>query len=58
MDYSFVDEVPHRKTDGWSYAYSKSKPGPDVLMMQFAEDWNHCDTAELLRPAKIRSIFI
>ena len=27
-------------------------------MMQLAEDWNHCDTAELLRPAKIRSIFM
>lgn len=26
-------------------------------MVQPAKDWNRCDTADLLRPAKIRSIF-
>ena len=31
---------------------------PDVLMVDTAEDWYRCDAAELLRPAKIRSIFI
>jgi hypothetical protein len=35
-----------------------SKLNPDVLMMKPAEDWYRCDAAELLRPAKIRSIFI
>jgi hypothetical protein len=31
---------------------------PDVLMMEPAEDWYRCDAAGLLRPSKIRSIFI
>jgi hypothetical protein len=31
---------------------------PDVLMMEPAEHWYRCDAAELLRPAKIWSIFI
>jgi len=31
---------------------------PDVLMMEPAEDWNRCDTAGLLRTAKIWGIFI
>ena len=31
---------------------------PDILMMEPAEDWLRCDAADLLRPPKIRSIFI
>jgi len=31
---------------------------PDVLMMKSAEDWNRCDAAYLLDPAKIRRIFL
>ena len=31
---------------------------PDVLMVEPAEDWYCCDAAELLRPPKIRSVFI
>ena len=31
---------------------------PDVLMMEPAEDWYSCDTSDLLRPLKIRSILI
>jgi hypothetical protein len=31
---------------------------PEVLMMEPAEDWHRCDATELLRPPKIRSIFI
>jgi hypothetical protein len=31
---------------------------PDVLMVDTAEDRYRCDAAELLRPPKIRSIFI
>jgi len=31
---------------------------PDVLMVEPAEDWYRCDAAELLRPPKIRSVFI
>jgi len=31
---------------------------PDVLMMEPAEDWHRCDAAKLLRPPKIRNIFI
>ncbi len=31
---------------------------PDILMMQPAKDRYRCDTADPLRPAKIRSIFI
>ncbi len=27
-------------------------------MMEPAEDWYRCDAADLLRPAKIRSIFV
>jgi hypothetical protein len=27
-------------------------------MMQPSKDWNGCDTGDLLRPARIRSIFI
>jgi hypothetical protein len=27
-------------------------------MMQPAEDWNRCDTTDLLLPPKVRSIFI
>jgi hypothetical protein len=30
----------------------------DVLMMETAEDWYRCNAAELLRPPKIRSVFI
>jgi ppGpp synthetase/RelA/SpoT-type nucleotidyltranferase len=37
-------------------AYSKLES--DVLMMEPAEDRNRCDAANLLRHAKIRSIFI
>jgi hypothetical protein len=37
-------------------AYSKLES--DVLMMEPAEDWNRCDAAYLLDPAKIRSIFL
>jgi hypothetical protein len=31
---------------------------PDVLMMESAKDRYRRDTADLLRPAKIRSIFV
>lgn len=31
---------------------------PDVLMMQPPRIWNRCDTADVLRPAKIRSVSI
>jgi hypothetical protein len=31
---------------------------PDVLMIEPAKDWYRRDTADLLGPAKIRSIFI
>jgi hypothetical protein len=31
---------------------------PDVLVMEPTEDWYRCDAADLLRPAKIRSIFV
>ncbi len=31
---------------------------PHVLMMQAAEDWYHCDAADLLRRPKIWSIFL
>ena len=34
------------------------KLNPDVLMVDTAEDRYRCDAAELLRPPKIRSIFI
>jgi hypothetical protein len=27
-------------------------------MMQPTKDWNRCDTTDLLRPPKVRSIFI
>jgi hypothetical protein len=31
---------------------------PDVLMMDSAKDWYRCDTADLLGPVEIRSIFV
>ena len=31
---------------------------PDLLMMQPAQDWNRGDTADLLSPTKIWSIFL
>ena len=31
---------------------------PDLLMMEPTEDWYRCDAPDLLRPAKIRSIFV
>ena len=31
---------------------------PDILMMEPAEDWYRCDSADILSRPKIRSIFI
>jgi|SRR5208282_422208 len=47
-----------RRSDSLEMAVASQNLNPDVLMMKPAKDWNRCDTADLLRPAKIRSISV
>jgi len=50
--------TPSRVCRAWKRGCACSKLESDVLMMEAAENWNRCDTANLLDPAKIRSIFL
>jgi DNA modification methylase len=55
LDPAYVD-LTIRRFEKLTCAYSKLES--DILMMETAEDWNRCDAANLLDPAKIRSIFL
>jgi hypothetical protein len=49
---------PMNGVEGLSRLTAIQNLNPDVLMVDTAEDRYRCDAAELLRPPKIRSIFI